>query len=365
MVKDVRDALPFRMVKRADITQARAWAIRLIAIALALLTGGAFVAALGYDPIGIYATAITGSLGSKMSLELTAKLAIPLLITSLGVTLAVKMRFWNIGAEGQICVGAIAATYFALNHADWAQPVLLIVMALSGILAGGLYGMIPAYFKSRFGTNETLLTLMLNYVALYTIQALQQGVWRDPSQQGFFKIARFPKVARLPEVFGVHIGWIAALILVGLVYVYLRHSKQGYELTVVGENEATARYAGMHVKRVVLRTMFISAGIAGLAGMLQASGADKTLNDTVAGGVGFTAIAVAWLARLNPFGMLVVSVLFCILERGFQAVQSLYNLSTATADVLQGIVLFFVLGCEVFLTYRMKWVGAKGGVERV
>ncbi len=361
----LRDGFPLRMVKRADISQGRAWAIRLAAILLALMTGGAFVAALGFNPLSIYGTMISGSLGTKMGLELTAKLAIPLLITSLGVTLAFKMRFWNIGAEGQISVGAIAATYFALNHSDWPQAVLLFTMALAGIIAGGLYGAIPAYFRCRFGTNETLLTLMLNYIALYTIQGLQQGPWRDPSQQGFFKIARFPRSARLPEVFGVHIGWIVALVLVAAVFVYLRHSKQGYELTVVGENEATARYAGMHVKKVVVRTMFISAGICGLAGMLQATGADKTLNDTVAGGVGFTAIAVAWLSRLHPLGMLVVSVLFCILEKGSQSVQSVYNLSAATAEVLQGVILFFVLGCEFFLTYRLKWMDhEKGGVER-
>ena len=225
--------------------------------------------------------------------------------------------------------------------------------------------MIPAYFKCRFGTNETLLTLMLNYVALYTIQALQQGPWRDPTQLGFFKVARFSSSARVPEVLGVHAGWIVALALVALFYVYLRHSKQGYELTVVGENEATARYAGMPVKRVVIRTMFLSAGVCGLAGMLQASGADRTLNDTVAGGVGFTAITVAWLARLNPVGMLIVSVLFCILEKGCASVQSVYNLSAATAEVLQGIILFFVLGCEFFLTHRVcRASKLEGGVER-
>ena len=356
---------PLRVTRRADISIGKAWLVRLCAILLALLTGGVFVAVLGYDPLAVYQEMISGSLGSRMSIELTAKLTIPLLITSLGVTLAFKMRFWNIGAEGQICVGAIAATYFALFHDDWPQWILLIVMALAGILAGGLYGMIPAYFKCRFGTNETLLTLMLNYVALYTIQALQQGPWRDPTQLGFFKVARFSSSARVPEVLGVHAGWIVALILVALFYVYLRHSKQGYELTVVGENEATARYAGMPVKRVVIRTMFLSAGVCGLAGMLQASGADRTLNDTVAGGVGFTAITVAWLARLNPIGMLIVSVLFCILEKGCASVQSVYNLSAATAEVLQGIILFFVLGCEFFLTHRVcRASKLEGGVER-
>ena len=353
-----------RLVKRADISQSRAWTIRLGAIVLALITGGVFVAVMGFDPFKVYGTMVSGSVGSAMSLRLTAKLVIPLLITSLGVTLAFKMRFWNIGAEGQICVGAIAATYFALFHSDWPQWILLIVMALAGMLAGGLYGAIPAFFKTRFGTNETLLTLMLNYVALYTIQALQQGAWRDPSQLGFFKVARFANSARMPEVLGVHAGWIVALVLVAAVYIYLRHTKQGYELAVVGENEATARYAGISVRKVVIRTMFFSAAICGLAGMLQASGADRTLNDTVAGGVGFTAITVSWLSRLHPVGMLLVSVLFCILEKGSETVQSVYSLSAATAEVLQGIILFFVLGCEFFLTYRVRWM-RKGGVERV
>lgn len=360
-----REGFPIRVVKRTDISTGHAWLVRLCAIALALITGAVFVLILGYNPLEIYATMITGSLGSKMALELTAKLTIPLLITALGLTLAFKMRFWNIGAEGQICVGAIAATYFALSHSDWPQWCLLVVMAIASIVAGGLYGAIPAYFKSRFSTNETLLTLMLNYVALYAIQALQQGPWRDPSQLGFFKVARFERSARLPEVLGVHVGWIVALVLVAATYIYLRHSKQGYELSVVGENEATARYAGMPVKKVVIRTMFLSAGICGLAGMLQASGADKTLNDTVAGGVGFTAIAVAWLARLNPVGILIVSVLFCILEKGSASVQSIYNLSAATAEVLQGIILFFVLGSEFFLSHRVRLAGRReGGVER-
>ena len=355
---------PLRVVKRGNISRGKSWLIHLAAVFLALVTGGLFVVAMGLNPLRVYGTMISGAVGSPGAIRLTAKIVVPLLIASLGVTLAFRMRFWNIGAEGQICVGAIAASYFALFHDSWPQPVLLIVMAIAGIVAGGLYGLIPAYFKSRFGTNETLLTLMLNYVAMYAIQSLQQGPWKDPNGRGFSKIARFGPNARLPEVLGVHAGWIVALVLVVAVYVYMKRSKQGYELAVVGENEATARYAGMHVKRIVLRTMFLSAAICGLAGMLQASGADKTLNDTVAGGVGFTAITVAWLGQLNPFGILLVSALFCVLEKGSDTVQSIYNLSASAAQVLQGIILFFVLGCEFFLTYRIRWTHRKGRGDR-
>jgi ABC-type uncharacterized transport system permease subunit len=344
-----------RLVKRTGISRGRAVVYRILAVALALVTGGIFLWALGQNPLTVYATMIQGAAGTKIALRETIKIAIPLCITALGITLAFKMHFWNIGAEGQICLGAIAASYFALFHSDWPQPVLLITMAVAGILAGGLWGAIPAVFKARFGTNETLLTLMLNYVASFIIQFLREGPWKDPNALGFPKIAMFEKSARMPAVLGVHAGWIIALVLVVLVFVYMKYTKQGYELSVVGENENTARYAGMNVRKIIVRTMFLSAAICGLAGMLQASGADKTLTDTVAGGVGFTAITVAWLSQLNPFAILLVSFLFGCLEKGSGTIQSLLNISPSAAEVLQGIVLFFVLGSEFFINFRVIW----------
>ena len=203
-----------RVVKRVGIPRARAIVYRILAVVLALVTGGIFLWALGQNPFTVYATMAQGAVGTTIALKETVKIAIPLCITSLGITLAFKMRFWNIGAEGQICLGAIAASYFALFHSDWPQPVLLMTMALAGILAGGLWGVIPAVFKARFGTNETLLTLMLNYVASYIIQFLREGPWKDPGAMGFPKIAMFDKAARMPTVLGVHAGWIIALVLV-------------------------------------------------------------------------------------------------------------------------------------------------------
>lgn len=344
------------VVQRAAVSPLRQAACRVMAVALALATGGVFLLALGFNPLAIYGTMITGSLGTAMAAREMVKMAIPLCITALGITLAFKMRFWNIGAEGQICVGAIAGSYFAYTYAEaWPGWLLLLVMAAAGFVAGGLWGMIPAYFKTKWGTNETLFTLMLNYVALYFIQYLREGPWKDPKSMGFPIMPRFAKAARMPTVLGVHIGWIVALALVAMVFVYLRYTKQGYELTVVGENEQTARYAGMPVRRIVLRTMFLSAGICGLAGILQASGADKQLTDSVAGGVGFTAITVAWLARLSPLGILAVSLLFGVLEKGSGAVESAFKVSPAMADVLQGIILFFMLGAEFFINYKLMF----------
>lgn len=343
---------PFHVTKRVGLKNSHAYLCRVLAVLLALVSGGLFIGALGYNPLQVYGTMISGAISSQSNLRETIKLAIPLCITALGITLAFKMHFWNIGAEGQICLGAVAASFFALNCTDWPQPLLLITMAAAGALAGALWGLIPAYFKAKFGTNETLFTLMMNYVALYIIQYLREGPWKDP-KSGFPKVPMFDKVARMPHVLGVHAGWIVALALVVLVFLYLRYTKQGYELSVVGENETTARYAGMNVPKIILRTMALSAAICGLAGMLQASGADKTLTDTVAGGVGFTAITVAWLSRLSPFGILITSSLFACLQKGSGTIQSIHNISPSAADVLQGIILFFVLGAEFFINYKI------------
>ena len=348
----------FHIIKRPGIASGRAVSYRVLAVILALCTGGLFLWLLGYNPISVYSTMMSGAFGTVTNVRETVKLCIPLCITALGITLAFKMHFWNIGAEGQICVGAIAASFFALNYAHLPSPLLYAIMALAAIVAGGLWGVIPAYFKARFDTNETLLTLMLNYVAIYFIQLLREGPWRDPAS-GFPKIPMFEKTARIPLVFGVHAGWIVALILVAATWVYLRYAKQGYELTVVGENVNTARYAGMNVKKIILRTMFISAAICGLAGMLQATGADKTLTESVAGGRGFTAIIIAWLAQLSPVAILIVSVLFAALTKGSGTIQSIYNISPSASDVFQGIILFFVLGCEFFINYQI--VTGKGG----
>ena len=200
---------------------------------------------------------------------------------------------------------------------------------------------------------------MLNYIALYIVTFLRDGPWRDPEAGGFNKIARFDPNAMLDKVFGVHAGWIIMLVLVVVVAVYMRRTKQGYEISVVGESRDTARYAGINVKRVVLRTMFLSGGIAGIAGMVQATGSDITLSTGVAGGVGFTGIIIAWLAQLNPYVSLLISFAFSILVKGSSVVQSAYGLSTDCADVLQGIILFFIMAMEFFVRYKIVFRGHK------
>lgn len=353
-----------RVVKRSERPTRDIILLRLFAVALSLVAGGIFIACVGQNPFTVYKTIVSGACRSVMAFQGTVKIMIPLLITSLGVTLAFKMKFWNIGAEGQLIFGATCATFFALFCSGWNHVVLVLVMFLAGIIGGGLWGLIPAFFKVKYNTNETLFTLMLNYIALHIVSYLRDGPWTDPAAQGFPKIARFDKNAALDKIFGIQFGWLIALILTVVIFIYMKYAKQGYEISVVGESQDTARYAGMHVRKIVLRTMFLSGGICGMAGMIQATGSDITLTTSVAGGVGFTAIIVAWLAQLNPFSIFVVSFLFSILEKGSSVVQSEFGLSTDCADVLQGIILFFILGCEFFVRYRFQFAGAAHKAKR-
>ena len=353
---------PFvRLTKIADMPRGKAWLIRMAAILLALFVGGLIVLVMGHNPFAVYADMVKGSLTTSTAMRETVKIAVPLLGAAVAIAPAFHMRFWNIGAEGQILAGAIAATYFALFWSDrLPRPVLIAVMTLAAIVVGGFWGLIPAFFKAKWGTNETLFTLMLNYIALGIEKYLQFGPWKNPMSTGFPKIAMFGTAARLPRVFGVHIGWIVVLVVAVAMFSYLKYTKQGYEIAVVGESERTARYAGMNVGKVFMRTMFISGAIAGLVGFLLVSGADYTLSETTAGGVGFTAITVAWLAKLNPIVMILIAFLLAILTKGSNTIQTNYKIPASAAGLLTGIILFFMLGCEFFISYRLIFRSRKG-----
>ncbi|MDR1358587.1 MAG: ABC transporter permease, partial [Coriobacteriales bacterium] len=342
-----------RMVKRDDLSTRRAWCYRGIAFVLALLTGGLLILALGHNPFSVYVDMVVGAWGSPTVIRETIKLTVPLLITSLALALAFKMQFWNIGGEGQIMVGAMAAGLFGFFTAEvFSTPVLIGLMLVAGMVAGGIYGLIPAFFKAKWNTNETLFTLMLNYVALAFLKFLMNGPWKAPGSS-FPKMPMLVPGGRLEQVLGVHWGWIVALVLVVVAWFYFNKTKQGYEVTVVGKSQDTARYAGINVKRVIMRTMFISGALCGLVGMLQFAGADYTITEGITGGVGFTAIMVAWLAKMNPYGMVVVSVFIAMLERGSNTIQTIYKIPASASDLLIGIILFFMLGCEFFIRYRV------------
>lgn len=343
-----------RVVKRDDLSKKKEWVIRIIAIVLALICAGLVMLILGLNPLEIFGAIIEGSLGTTMRLQNTITKAIPLIIASLGILVAFKMKFWNIGGEGQIVMGAFAASYFALNYGELPKLVLLPLMAVAAIVAGGIWAFIPAFFKAKMGTNETIFTLMMNYIAIKFVTYLQFGPWKDPTANGFPKIPTFSEQATLPQLFGVNIGWIIALICVVVIYFFIHHTKKGFEITVVGDSPETARYAGMNIRGIIITAMLISGGLCGLTGMIQASGVDRTLVSTISGGMGFTAIITAWLAKLNAIAVLFVCFAFAVLIQGGAYIQIAIQAPEAVADVVQGLILFFVLGSEFFLQYRVS-----------
>ena len=342
-----------RLAKREGMDKRTVWAIRVGSILLALLLGALVIAISGVNPFKAYGTIITGALGKKTAIRQTVKIAVPLLGCALAIAPCFKMRFWNIGAEGQITAGAIAASYFALYWVGKVpSAVLLLIMGAAGAVAGGIWALIPAFFKARWNTNETLFTLMMNYIIIGVVRWLQGGPWEG--RPGSQIIPMFDQSAWLPEVFGVHCGWIIVLVLVVVMHLYMNYTKHGYEIAVIGDSSNTARYAGMNVGRIMMRTMFLSGSISGLVGFIIVSGANHTLYDGVAGGVGFTAISVAWLAQLNPFAMIIIASMLAVLTKGSQTLNTRMQVPSTIADILTGFILLCMLGCEFFINYKIS-----------
>ena len=339
--------------------------IRFIALILALIVCGAVIVALvKMNPVDVYKAIWDGAMGSDRRLWQTIRDTMVLLCISIGLAPAFKMKFWNIGAEGQITAGAIGATFFALKFGKtMPQLPLLLIMAVAAILCGGLWALIPAFFKAKWNTNETLFTLMMNYVATSIVACMTNIMRGQASSLGTLNKAT--KAGWLPVINGQRytINIIVVLVLTFAMYAYLKYSKQGYEISVVGESENTARYAGINVSRVMIRTMLLSGAICGLCGFLVVAGKDQTISTTSAGGNGFTAIIVAWLAKFNTFYMMLISFLLIFLDRGASEIASAYSLNEYAADIITGIILFFILGSEFFINYRLVWRGHHDGKE--
>lgn len=352
MSEEIKKAPLIRLSKREAMDPKKIWAIRVGSIVLALILGCIPILITSNNPILAYGAIIKGSLGTSFYLKQTLRESIPLLGCALAIAPCFKMRFWNIGAEGQITAGAIAASFFAINFATKLPHIpLLIIMFVAAAIVGGMWAMIPGFFKARYNTNETLFTLMMNYIAIGIVAWLQGGPWEG--RKGTQQIPLFNKNAYLPTVLGLHMGWIIVLILVFLVYVYMKYTKQGYEIAVIGDSLNTARYAGMNVGWIIVRTMLVSGAICGIVGFILVSGQNKTITSNVAGGVGFTAITVAWLGQLNAFAMIVISLILSILSRGSSYLQQEMGVPAAISEIVSGILLFCMLGCEFFINYRM------------
>lgn len=368
--KKKRREPPIHLSKRDALTRKQSFFYYMTAIFVSLCLGGILVATLGVNPFIYYKTMVVGCFQNVIYLQGFIRIVIPLTITSLGIAFAFKMRFWNIGGNGQFIMGAIGATTVGLAFGNVLPSFVVLLLAfLAGALAGGLYGLIPAILKVKFNTNETLLTLMLNYVAFYFLTYLKNTMfYRKLSDTGAILRPDFktlPDSAWLPQmkIFGVSldVSVFIVLLMVVLVWIYFTKSKQGYEIGVVGDSKNTARYAGMNVNRVVLRTMFLSAAVVGVGGMLQVTGSatGHMLSDGITADVGFTGIIVAWLAKLNAFGVLIVSLLLGILQKGASVAESTYSISSSASDILEGVILFTILAADFFIRYKITFNTAK------
>ena len=343
-----------RIVKRDGVSFKSKVSIRLIAVLLALVVDALFIYFItGLNPIAVYTTMFNGSFSTPMRFSWMLRDLSSLLLIGVALAPAFKMRFWNIGAEGQVLMGALAtAAVMVYYGGKIPNNVLYVFMLISAVLAGALWGLIPGMFKAKLGTNETLFTLMMNYIAIQLV-ACCVNIWRGQAS-GLGKLNMKSKAGWFPQVFGqrYNINLIVVIVLVVLMYCYLRYSKQGYEIAVVGESENTARYAGINVGKVIIRTMIISGALCGLTGFLIVGGRDQTVSTGTAGGNGFTAIIVAWLAKFNTFYMALISFLLIFLQKGAGEIASAYNLNDFASDIIAGIILFFILGSEFFINYK-------------
>ena len=357
------------IVKRDDITGWKAWAIRIGAILLGLLLTGVISAALTGQSFGsVYEMMFRGVFGkfenilkgrTTMLWQFLQQTAI-LLCLALAVTPAFKMRFWNCGAEGQALMGGLAAMICMIEIGNKVpNGVLILIVVVASIVAGAIWGLIPSIFHAIYKTNETLFTLMMNYVATqlvaYYVVLTTAGAGSNiikPVEYGNLPIL-------LGEKYLLNV-LVVTMLMVG-VYIYLKYSKHGYEIAVVGESQNTARYVGINVKKVIIRTMMISGAICGIAGMLMVAGTDHSINTNTMGGQGFTAIMISWMGQFNPFIMAAMSGLVTFLKIGAAKVADTCFLNSAYADIVSGIVILFLVGCEFFIKYSVKFRHSKKG----
>ena len=358
----------FHIVKRGALPWYQAWGIRAAAIVLALLFC-ALVTSLttGENPLQVYSTMIYGAVGTPRKIWILGQNIALLLCVSLAVTPAFRMRFWNIGGEGQVLAGALAAAACMICLSDkLPNGALIAVMAVSSIAAGAIWGLIPAIFKAKWNTNETLFTLMMNYVATQLV-AYFVIIWESPKGSGKVGIInQATELGWLPQIgnYKYLLNIIIVAVLTVGMYIYLNYSKHGYEIAVVGESERTARYVGIKVEKVIVRTMLHSGAICGIAGLLLVGGTDHTISTTIAGGRGFTAVMVSWLAKFNPIFMILTSFLLVFLDRGAGEISTTFGLNHSFADILTGIILFFIIGSEFFITYKISFRRSAKNAEK-
>lgn len=352
---------PFiRIAKRNHMPFWQTAVVRAIALALSLIVSALVIFMMvKMNPLDVYGAIFDGAFGTERRIWITMRDMAVLLSLGIALAPAFKMKFWNIGAEGQMLMGGCATAACMIYSKNLPTWMIFALMIAASLVAGAVWGVVPAIFKARFNTNETLFTLMMNYVAIQ-ITSYCVALWENPFGSNTVGIInRTTKYGWFPALFGQQY-MLNVLIVLGLtifMYIYLKCSKHGYEIAVVGDSENTARYAGISVNRVIIRTMLLSGAIAGLTGFVAVSGASHTISTNTAGGRGFTAIIIAWLSKFNSFVMIAVTLLLVVLERGAEEIASRFSLNNYASQMITGIILFFILGSEFFINYRLIFRG--------
>ena len=344
--------------KRGAVSRKRNIAIRLAAIALAIIVCAIItMATTGTDPLAVFSAFINGSFGSERKLWIFLQDTAILLIISLAVTPAFKMHCWNLGAEGQVLAGAMAAAACMVLLGDTvSNGALIACMVIASVVTGAVWAGIPALFKAKFNTNETLFTLMMNYVATQIV-AYFCVKWENPVGSCTIGVINAQNEAGwLPQLGNKYLLVIlVAVIMTVLIYFYLNYTKHGYEIAVVGESERTARYIGIKVPRVIVRTMLFSGAICGVAGLLLVGGIHHTVSTSLVGGQGFTAVMVSWLAAFNPIVMILTSALLIFMGSGANQLATSCGLNQSFGDILTGVIIFFIIGSEFFVQYKISF----------
>ena len=348
----------FHIVKRDAIPWYQSLGIRAAAIVLALILCAIITTVTtGINPIQVYQSIFAGAFGSARKTWITFQNISILLLISLALTPAFKMKFWNIGGEGQVLIGGLASAACMICLGEKVPNVVVIIcMVISSVAAGAIWGFIPAFFKAKWNTNETLSTLMMNYIATQLV-AFFTILWEVPKGSGKIGIINQNSNAGwLPQLFGSKylLSIFVAVIVTVFMYIYLNYSKQGYAISVVGESENTAKYVGIKVEKVIIRTVVLSGALCGLVGLLLVGSINHTITTTIAGGQGFTAVLVSWMSKFNPLTMVFATFLIIFMDRGASEISTAFGLNHAYSDILTGIILFFIIGCEFFITYRLQ-----------
>ena len=349
----------FHVVKRDALPWYQSIGIRIAAIVLALILCAIITTiTTGINPIQVYQSIFIGAFGTTRKTWITLQNVSILLLMSLALTPAFKMKFWNIGGEGQVLIGGLAAAACMICLDDKLPNVLVMVcMVIASLAAGIVWALVPAFFKAKWNTNETLSTLMMNYIATQLV-AFFTIVWEVPKGSGKIGIInQDSNIGWLPQIFGSKylLSILVAVIITVFMYIYLNYSKQGYEISVVGESENTARYVGIKVGKVIIRTMMLSGAICGLVGLLLVGSINHTVTTTIAGGQGFTAVLVSWMSKFNPLTMVLSSFLIIFMDRGASEISTTFGLNHSYSDILTGIILFFIIGCEFFISYKLQF----------